>query len=185
MQIGCTDKSKYLCGMIRTMIDIFSMQGIQRLWGYLGCTLLAAITPTGNFVVAVIIACFINLWCGMRADGVTNIRCTNFSWKKFKYALAEMMCFFLVLETMAVVCYLMGDKEMGFYACKVAAYCIVYCYVDNSLKNLCKAYPRSRGLWYVYLFVHLDFKRIIKIDELMERYDSHIQRMEEQKNGHK
>ena len=36
-------------------------------------SLLAIITPTKGFMIALIIMCGFNIWCGMRADGVEYI----------------------------------------------------------------------------------------------------------------
>lgn len=167
------------------MDKTLSIIGLPTLWNTLLCTLLAAVTPTAQFVTAVLIAAFFNVWCGMRADGVVNIRCKNFSWSKFLYAVMELLAILFVIETIAIVCHSMGDKEVSIYACKVAAYMIIYCYIDNGLKNLCKAYPRTRGLWYIYLFVHLDFKRLVKIDSLIERYDEHLKELAKNGNHNK
>lgn len=163
------------------MSEIFSLQGIRSMWAYLGCSLLAAVTPTKQFVAAIVLMCFWNIWCGMRADGVTNFSACNknFSWKKVSKALIELAVFLVIIELIAIVTTSMGDASEGIYACKAAGYCIVYCYFDNGLKNLCKAYPTSKGLWYIYLFVHLDFRRILNIDTLMEKYDEHLQKQED------
>lgn len=156
------------------MENIFNIIGIKSIWAYLICAFTAALTPTANFVLVTCLACMFNLWCGMRADGVTNIRCKNFSWKKFRYALAELAIFLLVMELISLLVHLMGDASASIYMCKIIAYCISYCYIDNGLKNICKAYPTSKGLWMVYLIVHLDFKRILKIEELINRYEEHL-----------
>lgn len=163
------------------MSEIFSLQGIRSMWAYLGCSLLAAVTPTRQFVAAIVLMCFWNIWCGMRADGVVNFSVCNknFSWKKVSKALIELAVFLVIIELIAIVTTSMGDASEGIYACKAAGYCIIYCYFDNGLKNLCKAYPTSKGLWYIYLFVHLDFRRILNIDTLMEKYDEHLQKQED------
>lgn len=162
------------------MNEVFSLQGIKSLWTYIACTLLAAVTPTQQFVGAVILMCFFNIWCGMRADGVTNFSaCKNFSWRKVSKAFVELIMFLVIIELIAIVTAQMGDSTEGLYACKAAGYCIVYCYFDNGLKNLCKAYPTSKGLWYIYLFVHLDFRRLLHIDSLMEKYDEHLQKQQD------
>lgn len=164
------------------MDKTLSIIGLPKLWNFLACTLLAAVTPTVQFVTAVVVTAFFNVWCGMRADGVVNIRCRNFSWRKFTYALMELLAILFVIEVIAIVCHTMGDTEVSMYACKTTAYLIVYCYMDNGLKNLCKAYPKTRGLWYLYLFVHLDFRRLVRIEELMTRYDEHTKRLSDEDN---
>ena len=159
--------------------DSISLVGVKNLWAYISCAVVAAVTPTTQFVSAIVLMCFFNIVCGMRADGVINIRCSNFSWRKVTRALAELGIFLLVIEIIAIVTAQMGDAQEGLYACKAAGYCIVYCYFDNGLKNLCKAYPTSKGLWYLYLFVHMDFRRILKVDALMDKYDEHRHKQED------
>ena len=153
---------------------MFPILTVQKLWPVVISVVAAALDPTMGFVVAIILAGFFNIWCGMRSDGVTIINCRSFSWRKFIRALAEMLMFLIIVELLALICHSMGDHNVKVYACKTIGYCIVYCYIDNGLKNLCKAYPRSRGLWLIYLFVHFDFRRMVKIDELMAKYDNHV-----------
>lgn len=165
------------------MDNVLSVISTKAIWSVVGASALAAVTPTKNFVLVVCLASMFNLWGGMRADGVINIKCKNFSWRKFRYCLAELLMFLFVLEMISALFFFMNDKEAQFYVCKVLAYCITYFYVDNGMKNICKAYPHSRGMWYIYLFIHLDFKRVLKIDELIEKYDEHIKAQEMKESG--
>lgn len=150
------------------------------MWAFIACAILAAVTPTYSFVLGVTTACFFNIWCGMRADGVINIRCRNWSWTKFGHALLELVLFLAIIEMVSFVTITMGDHKAAYYACKTAAYCVIYVYIDNGLKNLCKAYPDYKALWIIYLFVHLDFARILKIDDLMKKYDAHLKRQQDE-----
>ncbi|WP_236707617.1 hypothetical protein [Bacteroides cellulosilyticus] len=43
-----------------------------------------------------------NIWCGMRADGVSIVRCQNFKWSKFKNALAELLLYLVIIEVVFV-----------------------------------------------------------------------------------
>ena len=52
---------------------------------------LAFLTPTKGFVYALVLMFAFNVWAGMRADGVSVVRCRNFSFRKFKNALAELL----------------------------------------------------------------------------------------------
>ncbi len=155
------------------MDKVMPVIAMPQMWSVVLSAVVAAVDPTRGFVVAIILAGFFNIWCGMRSDGVTIINCRKFSWSKFKHSIVELFVLLGVVEMIAMICHSMGDNEVKLYACKVVGYCIVYCYLDNGLKNLCKAYPKSKGLWLVYLFIHLDFRRLLHIDELMEKYDKH------------
>jgi len=55
------------------------------LFGYL--------TPTKGFVYALVVMFAFNIWAGMRADGVAIVRCKNFSFRKFKNALCELLLY--------------------------------------------------------------------------------------------
>ena len=147
---------------------------MPQMWSVVLSAIVAAVDPTKGFIVAILIAGFFNIWCGMRSDGVTIINCKKFRWSKFKNALAELFMLLCVVEMIAIICHSMGDEEIKVYACKVVGWFIVYCYLVNGLKNLCKAYPKSKALWLIYLFIHLDFRRFIHIDEIMEKYENHL-----------
>ena len=60
---------------------------------------LAFLTPTKGFVFALVLMFAFNVWAGMRADGVSVVRCRNFSFKKFKNALAELLLYLVISET--------------------------------------------------------------------------------------
>lgn len=64
---------------------------VRMVWTLLTSTLLAIVTPTGAFMGALTLASMFNVWAGMRADGVSVIRCKRFSWDKFLRALCEFM----------------------------------------------------------------------------------------------
>ena len=56
-------------------------------------SLLAILTPTEGFVVALIIGFGFNIFCGMRADGISITRCKNFSWNKAQKANSALYSF--------------------------------------------------------------------------------------------
>lgn len=166
----------------KDMDKTLTIIGVEKLWAVVASTLLAVVTPTAGFLTAIVTGWAFNMWCGMRADGVTLISCRNFSWKKFVFALAELLMYVCLVEVVALVGYSMGDGAEIVYACKTMAYFIIYCYLDNGLKNLCKAHPRRKALWLIYLMVHLDLRRVAKIDELMERYKEHTEKQKDEDN---
>lgn len=51
---------------------------------------LAYYTPTKGFLLALVLAFAFNIYAGMKADGVSFTCCENFSFSKFKNALAEL-----------------------------------------------------------------------------------------------
>ncbi|MBR2184727.1 MAG: hypothetical protein IJ897_04805 [Prevotella sp.] len=155
------------------MYKTITIIGTKNLWAMIATTVLAAFTPTVGFLTAIIIGWGANVWCGMRADGVTLFSCHNFSWKKFLVALAELLMYLSVMEVVSLIGHQMGDDEEVRYACKTMSYFIIYCYGVNSLRNLCKVYPNSEALWLIYVFVRMDFRRLWRIDDLMERYKEH------------
>ena len=160
-------------------MDFLSFEQLRRLVVGVICSLAACVAPTRGFVIALTLAWAFNVWCGMRADGVVNFRCKNWSWKKFSYALIELVAFLAVIELVAIVTYSCGDAEAGIYACKTINYIFVWCCFENGLKNLCKAHPYTRALWIVYLFVRLEFTKVLKIDSIIDMYEDHVKKQEE------
>lgn len=159
------------------ILNILTWEQIRRFVVWILCSIAAAVSPTGGFVTALVLTWAFNVWCGMRADGVTNIRCKNFSWKKFAHALCELMLFLIIIELIAVVTYTCGDGEEGLWACKTINYVFAWCYCENGLKNLCKANPHTKALWLIYLFMRFEITKIIHIDNLMEMYEEHLEKM--------
>lgn len=141
-------------------------------------SLVAAITPTGGFVTALLLAWSFNVWCGMRADGVINIKCQNWSWRKFAHALAELCMYLLIVEVVALITYSCGDANEGIFACKTINYVFVWYNIENGLKNLCKSYPKNRAFWIVYLFIRFEFTKMLRIDDLIKMYEEHVQKQE-------
>ena len=64
-----------------------------------GCisALLAIVTPTRGFILALVLMCGWNIWCGMRADGVVIRTCKNFDKKKFRGALRELLLYLAII----------------------------------------------------------------------------------------
>lgn len=162
--------------------DFLTYSNIRNAIVWLGSMVLAATTPTVGLVSALLFAWSFNIWCGMRADGVINIRCKNWSWKKFAHALFELLTFLVVLELVALITYHSGDQNIGLSICKTINYVFAWYYFENGLKNLCKAYPRNRALWIIYLFVRFEFTKLVKIDSLIALYDEHLQKQEQFNN---
>ena len=164
------------------LLNILTLEQMRRLLVGVFCSLIAAVTPTKGFVVALAVAWAFNVWSGMRADGVLNIRCSNWSWRKFSYALIELVAFLSVIELVAIITYSCGDAEAGMYACKTINYIFVWSCFENGLKNLCKSYPQTKALWIVYVFVRLEFTKILKIDSIIDLYNEHLKKQKDANN---
>lgn len=82
---------------------------------------LAYYTPTKGFLLALVLAFAFNIYAGMKADGVSFTCCENFSFGKFKNALAELVLY-----------------EVGFSAERVInAVNLGDCNVIQALQNCC------------------------------------------------
>lgn len=160
-------------------LNILSHEQIRSFFVGVICSLIAAVNPTKGFVMALALAWAWNVWCGMRADGVINRKCKNWSWKKFSYSLLELAAFLSVIELVALITYNCGDGEAGLYACKTINYIFAWSCFENGLKNLCKAHPNTKALWMVYLFIRLEFTKILRIDGIVEMYNEHIKKQED------
>lgn len=149
---------------------------VRLLWTLLTSTLLAIVAPTGAFVGALTLASMFNVWAGMRADGVSVIRCKRFSWDKFLRALCEFMVILVVIELIRGIMYLCGDDGVSLYPVKILTYAACVIYLQNSLKNLVKAYPKNKMLWVVYLFIRCEWRKALpsNVDAMLERYEQHV-----------
>lgn len=58
---------------------------------------LAYYTPTKRFLLALVLAFALNIYAGMKADGVSFTCCENFSFGKFKNALAELVLYVVII----------------------------------------------------------------------------------------
>lgn len=139
-------------------------------------SLLAIITPTKGFVLALVIMSGFNIWCGMRADGVVIQTCKNFSKKKFRGALWELLLYVSIILVIRAVMWLCGDNKESIYAIKMLAYIFMYVYLQHSFRNLTIAYPKNMALWMIYLAIRLEFAKMLpaNLKPLLDQYDKHI-----------
>ena len=72
---------------------------------------LGYLTPTKGFVYALVVMFAFNIWAGMRADGVAIVRCKNFSFRKFKNALCELLLYLFIVEVIFVIMKNCGDGQ--------------------------------------------------------------------------
>ena len=146
-------------------------------------TILAIVTPTGTFVAALTLASMFHVWAGMRADGVSVIRCKRFSWDKFLRALCEFMVTLVVLELIRGIMYLCGGDGVSRYPVKILTYAACVIYLQNARKNLVKAYPKNKILWVVYLFIRCEWRKALpsNVDAMLKRYEQHIANNEKEK----
>lgn len=136
-------------------------------------TVLSFFTPTENFLLALIIMFAFNIWCGMRADGVVITRCKNFSMSKFVQSLIELFLYVAIILVVFSVMQLCGDTKSSIIAIKSLTYVFMYVYLQNSFKNLIKAYPKVVALHLVYHVIRLEFQRAMpsRINEIVKRYE--------------
>lgn len=123
--------------------------------------LLAYITPTKGFVIALVIAFGANVICGMRADGISVTRCKNFSFRKFKNAVFELVMYLLIIQFVYAIMTALGDQKAALVAIKSLSYIFIYIYLQNSFKNLVKVYPKRMALRIIYHVIRLEFTRAL------------------------
>lgn len=130
---------------------MIAISTVSPLFGYL--------TPTKGFVYALIIMFAFNIWAGMRADGVAIVRCKNFSFRKFKNALCELVLYLFIVELIFVIMENCGDDQAAIIAVKSLTYVFMYVYLQNAFRNLIVAYPRKLALRIIYHVIRLEFAR--------------------------
>lgn len=154
-------------------LRIISVTAVSPLLGYF--------TPTRGFILSLVIMFSFNIWAGMRADGITLVRCKNFSFRKFWRALAELLLYLLIVEIIFSVMTNCGDKEAALVAIKSLTYVFMYVYLQNAFRNLILAYPRNMALRIIYHVIRLEFRRALPsyVQRVLERIEGEITKNEE------
>lgn len=134
---------------------------------------LGYLTPTKGFVYALIIMFAFNIWAGMRADGVAIVRCKNFSFRKFKNALCELLLYLFIVESIFVIMKNCGDENAAVIVVKSLTYVFMYVYLQNAFRNLIIAYPRELALRIIYHVIRLEFTRALPshLQPIIERLE--------------
>lgn len=137
-------------------------------------TLAAYFSPTKGFLLALTIMFAFDIWAGMRADGVTIIRCHNFSKSKFKNSLFELCLYLAIIELVFIVMTSVGDMTEALIIIKTITYVFIYVYTQNSFKNLIIAYPTNKAFRIIYHLIRFEFKRAMPsyVQMIIDRVDS-------------
>ena len=134
---------------------------------------LGYLTPTKGFVYSLVVMFAFNIWAGMRADGVAIVRCKNFSFRKFKNALCELLLYLFIVEAIFVIMKNCGDDQAAIVVVKTLTYVFMYVYLQNAFRNLIVAYPRELALRIIYHVIRLEFARALPshLQPIIERLE--------------
>ena len=134
---------------------------------------LGYLTPTKGFGYALVVMCAFNIWAGMRADGVAIVRCKNFSFRKFKNALCELLLYLFIVEAIFVIMKNCGDDQAAIVVVKTLTYVFMYVYLQNAFRNLIVAYPKELALRIIYHVIRLEFARALPshLQPIIERLE--------------
>lgn len=134
---------------------------------------LGYLTPTKGFVYALVVMFSFNIWAGMRADGVAIVRCKNFSFRKFKNALCELLLYLFIVEAIFVIMKNCGDDQAAIVVVKTLTYVFMYVYLQNAFRNLIVAYPKELALRIIYHVIRLEFARALPshLQPIIERLE--------------
>lgn len=129
-------------------------------------------TPTKGFILSLVVMFAFNIWAGMRADGVAIKCCKNFSFRKFKNALCELLLYLVIIEVIFTIMVSCGDKEAAIIVVKSLTYVFMYVYLQNAFRNLIIAYPQRVALHVIYHIIRFEFIRALpsNIKPIIERY---------------
>lgn len=135
-------------------------------------SLIAILTPTKGFVFALVFMFALNIFAGMRADGISIVRCKNFKLKKFRASLVELLLYLTIIETVQFVLVECGDSDAALIVVKSLTYVFLYVYAQNAFRNLIIAYPKNASLRIVYHLIRLEFTRMLPESwrPIIERY---------------
>lgn len=135
--------------------------------------ILGYFTPTKGFMFSLVMMFSFNIWAGMRADGVAIVRCKNFSFRKFKNALCELLLYLFIVETIFIIMKNCGDEKASIIVVKSLTYVFMYVYLQNAFRNLIIAYPRNLALRIIYHVIRLEFTRALPshLQPIIERLE--------------
>lgn len=158
------------------MDKLINWEHLRMMFVAITSPLLAYITPTKGFMFALVIMFAFNIWAGMRADGVSIVRCINFKFGKFKNAVAELLLYLVILHVVYSTMAQCGDIEAALIVIKSLTYVFMYIYLQNAFKNLIIAYPKKVALRIIYHVIRLEFTRT-----LPSYWQSIVERFEEER----
>lgn len=155
---------------------IFSEDQIRILAVSIFSPMLAYLTPTSSFLFALVVGFAFNIWCGMRADGVSIVRCKNFSWSKFKDALFELLLYLAIVEVMYTIMILIKEAGNSIILIKSLTIVFLYVYTQNAFKNLIIAYPKRKAFRIIYHLIRFEFKRAAPshVQQVIDRVENEI-----------
>ena len=168
------------------MTDLLDSSQIRQIGVTIFSAILASATPTEGFVLALIIAFGFNIFCGMRADGVSVVRCKNFSVSKFKNAILEMLLYVSIVYVIYGIMLGCNDGTEALFAIKMLTYIFCYVYICNAFKNLIKAYPKNVAFRVIYYILRFEFAKALPSywKPILERLNQEFDKKEEEsKNG--
>lgn len=122
---------------------------------------MAITTPIKGFIWSLVVMFAFNIFAGMRADGVAIKHCKNFSFKKFKNALIELLLYLLIIEVVYIVMRSCGDESSALIVIKTLTYVFMYVYLQNAFRNLILAYPQKIAFRVVYHIIRFEFTRAL------------------------
>lgn len=162
------------------MDRLFTLDQIRVVCVSMFSSILAYLTPTKGFLIALVVMFAFNIWCGMRADGVSIIRCKKFSWGKFKNALFELLLYLVIIEVVFTFMASIGDGESSLIIIKTVTYVFSYVYMQNAFKNLIIAYPKNRSFRIIYHLIRFEFKRAMPshVQGVIDRIENEIDKEE-------
>ena len=168
------------------MTDLLDSSQIRQIGVTIFSAILAFATPTEGFVLALVIAFGFNIFCGMRADGVSVVRCKNFSASKFKNAILEMLLYVSIVYVIYGIMIGCNDRTEALFVIKMLTYIFCYVYICNAFKNLIKAYPKNISFRVIYYILRFEFAKAFPSywKPILERLNHEFDKKEEEnKNG--
>jgi hypothetical protein len=130
------------------------------------------INPTGSYLMALVLAFGFNIFAGLRADEVKiklqriipPVFVTNFNGNKLKDSLFELLIITVVTYLLKLLVELMDVNGVSAYVVQVLVAFAIYYYFTNGLRNLQKAYPKSKWLRLLYYLITFKFKEFFGSD---------------------
>ena len=145
------------------MGKVFYMRDFEAYMVGMFSIIVAYFDTTFMFIIALLIGFSFNILAGFRADEVKfeMRRLANFEGNKLKDSLMELGLITGTTYVLKLIMDLMSYDAKSVYVVQILIALANYYYFRNALRNLSKAYPKSKWIKTLYILVSFQFKELM------------------------
>lgn len=129
--------------------------------------ILAYLAPVYYLLLCIGLSFAGNFFWGYLAGIITQHE--SFCLKKAKVAMYEILVYAMLIAVIFFIGEKMGNKELVLKCLSIVTWAWIYFYLVNIFKNLRRLFPKSRGLFFIYFIISLEFiKQFPYMKEFLE-----------------